>query len=228
MNDFKIYPILLLLFLNHAAAAQFSAGVKMDFVSNNVQATSGTVNLDNLLQSKTGFKLGATAGYDFSDNFSLETGVTYNSLGFLISQNTGVDLFGLNIPLGATLDTEVNYLEIPLLAKFKRSFGWVTGYIEAGPSLNYAMNGNIKTTANSFLDFTLIDRDIDLQNNSFNRTNLSGNVGIGVSQYLSEDLVISASLRYTRDFTSSVEIPIVNTQIKNQSIGLGINLAKHF
>lgn len=228
MNDFRIFAILFLFLNASVSSAQFSAGAKIDLVSNDVTASSGSLDLGNLIQSKSGYKIGAVVAYDLTDRFSVESGLNYNALGFQITQSTGIDILGLSIPLGATLDTRVSYIEIPMLANYKFDFGYIQGYIEAGPSINYATSGRIKTIANSILDFNILERNIDFQSNRFNRTNLSGNVGFGISNSIADDMELSAGIKFTRDFTGSVEVPIVDARIKNQSVGVGMKLMKRF
>ena len=228
MNDFRIFLLFILLLIANISTAQFTAGVKLDLVSNDVNLTSGNLDLGKVLQSKFGYKIGASVSYDVTDRFSVESGLSYNKLGFLVSQNTDINLFGLNVPIGATLNTNFSYLEIPLMANYKIDLGHMIGYIEAGPSVNYATNGRIKTVANSILDFNIIERNIDFQNNRFNRTNLSGNIGMGLTQAVTPDVMLSVGVKYSKDFTSSVEIPIVDARIKNQSIGFGAKLSKRF
>lgn len=228
MNDLRFFQAFFLLLFANALTAQFSGGVKLDLVSTNVKASSGSLDLDNVVQSKLAYKIGVFGAYYLTQNFSVETGINYNNLGFQVAQNTDVNLFGLSIPLGATLDTKVNYLEIPLLANYKIDLGSIQAYVEAGPSINYAMSGRVKTIANSFLDFNVLERELDFSSDRYNRTNITGNISIGVSQAMSQDIVLSAGIKYSRDLTSSLEIPIVNSRIQNQNIGLGLKLAKRF
>jgi len=228
MNDFKIIQTFAFLLISLSIQAQFSAGLKLDLISNDVKVSSGTIDLQNVVQSKAGFKTGAALSYNMTENFLLESGLSYNQLGFQVAQNTSLDVFGLNVPLGATFDTRVNYLEIPLLAKYSFDVGLVQMYIASGPSINYAINGRVRTIANSILDFNILDRKIDFNNNRFSRTNVSANLEVGVNQMLTDEVSLAAGLKFTGDLSSSVEVPIVDAQIRNQNFGLSMKLMKKF
>ena len=228
MNNFKFFSTTLFLFFTVSIYSQFSAGIKLDVVSNNVSLSTGTINLQDELQAATGVKTGATIAYHFSDKYSITSGLTYNMLGFQIAQQTSFDVFGMNVPIGATSDTRVNYLEIPMLGAYEFDLGTLKAFVEAGPSLNYMLNGRIRTIANSLLDFNVLDRNIDLTANNFNRINITGNIGLGLTHHLTNDVFVSGGIKYSRDISSSVEIPIVDARVRNQNIGIGIKLAKKF
>ena len=215
-------------FIANKSQAQFTTGIKANTVFNDTEIVSGAVDLDNTVKTMQGYSIGGFAEYDVSNNWSLNAELLYKHIGFQIVESTSFGLFGLDIPLGATLRTTVNYLEMPLLVKYKHDLGRVKAYVEAGPSINYALNGKVKTVANSILDFNITETDLNLGADSYNRLNTSGNLGIGIIYPYTEQVTLTAGIRYSKDLSNSVNLPVVNAGIKNNSIALGIGVATRF
>ncbi len=210
------------------AEAQLTVGLESKLIFNDTDFSSGEIDLNKTVKSMTGYSIGGVVEYDLNENWSVSSGLSYKHIGFQIVESTSFGIFGLDIPIGATLKTTVNYLELPVLFKYKHDLGNVTAYLEAGPSVNYALNGNVKTLANSFLDFNVYETDINLRSQSYSRVNTSGNIGAGIIYPYTEDITFSAGIRYSKDLSSSVELPIVNTAIKNSSVSLGVSVGKRF
>jgi len=215
-------------FIANKSQAQFTTGIKANTVFNDTEIVSGAVDLDNTVKTMQGYSIGGFAEYDVSNNWSLNAELLYKHIGFQLVESTSFGLFGLDIPLGATLRTTVNYLEMPLLVKYKHDLGRVKAYVEAGPSINYALNGKVKTVANSILDFNITETDLNLGADSYNRLNTSGNLGIGIIYPYTEQVTLTAGIRYSKDLSNSVNLPVVNAGIKNNSIALGIGVATRF
>ena len=153
----KKYSVLLLgiaMLIAHAGIAQFTVGGKIAVISNDVVATSGATNLNSLIKPTTGFAIGAYGAYSLNDTWSVQSELQFKRTGFQVSEGTSFSVGGFQIPLGATVEARLNYLEMPLTMKYNHDMGNLKGYVLAGPSIQYALSGELETTANSILDFT--------------------------------------------------------------------------
>jgi len=208
--------------------AQISLGLKSNIIFNDTEFSSGTIDLDKTVKSMQGYSIGGFAEYELNSNWSLSSELLYKHIGFQIVESTSFGLFGIDVPIGATLKTTVNYIEMPVLFKYRHKLGNVQAFVEAGPSINYAINGRVNTTANSFLDIDINETELKLDTESYNRINTAANIGLGITYPYSQDLTMSAGIRYTKDLSDSVELPIVDAAVRNNSIGIGISIGKRF
>ena len=54
----------------------------------------------------------------FSRNLALVTGGQYSSRGFGAREQFNVNVLGLDLPVGASLETRLHYVEVPLMLKY--------------------------------------------------------------------------------------------------------------
>ena len=90
-------------------------------------------------KSTTGFLVGAGFNFPLSEDgfFSIQPELLYIQKGFGgESTNNGIN---------SKTDNHFNYLELPLLAKISFGSETVKGYVNAGPSIGYALNGKLSS-----------------------------------------------------------------------------------
>jgi hypothetical protein len=109
-----------------------------------------------------------TAGIQYerglNKNLSFLTGVQYTSRGFGMKENFDVDVFGLDLPIGARIETRLNYLEAPAMLKYEFGDQGVTPYIKAGASAAYAIDGKIQPKVDAIITWKLPAININLEN----------------------------------------------------------------
>lgn len=208
--------------------AQITIGVKSNLLLNDTEVASGNIDLDKTIKSMQGYSVGGFADYNIDNRWSLSSELLYKHVGFQINESTSFGLFGLDVPIGATLKTTVNYLELPILIKYNHNLGKIMAYVEAGPSINYALNAQVKTVANSILDFNVSKTDLNLGSESYNRINTAAHIGAGITYPYTRDITLTAGVRYSKDLSDSVNLPVVEAGIKNNSWGLGLSIGKRF
>ena len=107
-----------------------------------------------------------TAGIQYekylNPQLSFVTGGQYSSRGFGIRENFNVDLFGLDLPIGATVETRINYLEVPLMVKYDFTDSGVVPFIKAGASAAYALDGKIQPKVNAIITWNLPPINIEI------------------------------------------------------------------
>src|SRR5688572_23991870 len=114
-----------------------------------------------------------TAGVQYekylNPRLSFVTGGQYASRGFGVRENFNVDLFGLDLPIGATIETRINYLEVPVMLKYEFTEDGVVPFIKAGASAAYAINGKIQPKVNVIITWNLLPIKINLEGDMYNR-----------------------------------------------------------
>lgn len=221
--------LVLALFSLQVLSAQTIVGLKAGYNSNNVYATEalGTIlpDFDNL----NAFQYGVFADVPVAGGFSVQSEVLFTKKGFGAAQGFEAPLFGVDIPIGVTAETQFNYVDVPLLAKYAFGTGPVQAYVAAGPTFGYATSGQIVTRANLLVDIALGRTDLDLDAIDYNRFEVGGAIGAGVQADLGSFRAF-ADARYNRGFTELYNIPVVNERVRNEGFaitaGIGIPLQR--
>jgi len=131
-----------------SATAQFSYGIKSGI---------SLASMSNIEQSKfrTGYFAGGVAEYSFCNYFGLQTELLYSLQGVQFNGETTVgDMMGIKTE-GAL---RINYINIPLLAKFRVMEGL---WAEAGPQFGFAVMAKSKLDMvdHESMGFHKMDRD---------------------------------------------------------------------
>jgi hypothetical protein len=178
MKTKRNWVILILAFYcilsSHAQSVKYFAGLKTGFGIPNLTAGSKTTPLSKGYSSRIGYYGGLVAEIQTSSRFRLRAEINYSSQGGkrkgvqALPITSQLEPLWLALPLfGVTPDNYMyanirsdailNYLEIPLMAKF--IFNLVPGvhfYLQAGPYLGILINAKNVTSGESFL---YIDKD---------------------------------------------------------------------
>jgi len=228
MKKAHLLTAVIILICSQTINAQFSAGLKTAVIINDVEVNSGALDLNKLVKPITGFAIGGSLSHDINSNLALQSELLYKHTGFKISEGTSINIAGFEVPVGATIKTSINYLELPILLKYKMNIGSIGGYIQAGPSLNYAMNGKIRTVANSIIDFNINTIDLNLAGDAYNRFGIGANIGAGLEFPTSANSFISTEVRYSRDMNSQVEVPVIKAGVRNSGFSIAIGVHQRF
>lgn len=219
----KILTLLtLLLTMTTAAFAQdISIGLRGGIGLPNVYTTDGIDNLTPDFKTYTAANIAAVMEIGFGEHFAIQPELAYTGKGFKISEDFALDLFNVPLPVGVLAESRFNYLELPVLAKYKFGNESVGAYITAGPTLGYAMSGRLITRANALVDFKVSDSKINLDAIDYQRFEVGALVGAGFTVHTSFGQLF-ADARYARGFTELYDIPVVDEKIRNQSIAFNV------
>lgn len=217
----RILMSLLFALVATSVFSQIAVGVKtgINWSNINTSATSGGTipNVDFLAS----VNLGVFAEIGLSENFAIQPELVYTKKGFQIKEGFDFDLFKLPVFAGVKVQTKINYLEMPLLAKYKFGTGAIKAYVTAGPTLGYALNGKLQTKANFIIDIPLSNTNIDMSNDNFNRFEVGATVGAGVDFPMgSGSFFVDA--RYTHGLTKVDNISFAELALKNKVFGLSV------
>ena len=205
--------------------AQNAAGARVGATWNNVTSKdlNGTVDFKNMSSMSAGAFYEVGLGY----NFYVQPELNYNEKGFRSDVNKDLTLFGINLPVGGSAVSVIKYVDVPVLLKYKlgNTEGGVKAYIMAGPSLGYALSGNIETRAKVLIDIKVADSPINLNSNNYKRTELAGVIGAGVELPIGDRAKFFVDARFAKSLTDVYELPVVGSRLRNQSFGLGVGFA---
>ena len=172
-------------------------------------------------KSIIGLNLALVGEIPLGNNFSFQPELAYAQKGFKIQEGLNVDLFKIPIPIGAKVVTKVNYMEVPLLAKYRFGSEKVNAYLTAGPVLSYATGGKLQTKAQILFDIPITSTDLDLDALGYQRFDFSASVGAGLSVDTGAgELFVDA--RYVHGFNNVYDVPLVDLKLKNKGFGINV------
>ncbi|WMJ72179.1 porin family protein [Cytophagaceae bacterium ABcell3] len=124
--------------------------------------------------------LGLIIGYSFSQKFSLQTEVNYSGQGDLIGYIRSED----GLTESGVINTRINYLSIPVLAKARfgsEKFGF---FINGGPYIGYALSGRFRESHTlegfGFRHNIRDEGEIDFKEDGLKRFDFGVTLGTGV------------------------------------------------
>jgi len=207
--------------------AQISVGAKVgaNFADTRVDGLLG--NLAPEQTTFTGFTAGVMAEIPMINALSFRPELNYIQKGFTVSQSFDVDLIGIDMEVGAKARTRINYVELPLLLKYSIGSDAAKVYAISGPSIAYAANAELNPVATFIVDFNLPSIPINLDNNIYNRWEISGILGAG-GEVKAGNGKVFADARYNLGFTNMLNNPIVDLRIKNQGFNVSAGYAYSF
>lgn len=223
-----------LLFCTSNLTAQYyqqsqGSNLNMESFGIRVSANSANVKVNGIgasfprTKSIDGFNYAVFAEFPLADGFSFQPELSYNKKGFRVKEGIDLRLFNVDIPLGLEAHTEVKYLEAPLLGKYTLSNEKAGLYFLAGPSLSMATSAKLKTKARVIIDFNLTSTDLDLGNDDYHRWEVAAIAGIGGYVNIGTARLF-AETRYNWGLTDLLADPIIDVQLKNRVMGLGVGL----
>ena len=212
--------ILALAFSLNTQAQKISIGLKAGVQQANVATPDIIQDLEFLpdFQSITTPNFGITSEIGLHPNFAIQPELAYTVKGFKVNENFDLNLFNIPLPVGATAISQFHYLELPLLAKAK--FG--NFYVLAGPTFGYALNGNLKTRAKFLVEIDLFDTKINLDEVGYERWEVGGMAGAGVSFPVFNGGQIFLDARYSHGFTQPYDIPLVHEKVQHKNFGVNV------
>lgn len=203
--------------------AQVFLGFRTGYHKANVHITEGLDNLTPDFQSIDAYSFAAVMEVPLGYGFHFQPELAYTRKGFRLNEGFDLELFNFPIPLNVEAASRFNYLEAPLLLKYKVGDGKVKAYFMGGPNVSYATSGRLITRTNSFIDIKLLDTEIDLDAIDYERLEFSAIAGAGLSIEAGR-LQLFADARYQHGFTELYDIPVVEERIRNKSFGVNVGM----
>lgn len=207
--------------------AQVSVGAKTGVYTSFLDVTDAAEGLTQNVEGLTTPTFGIVTEIGLGENFAFQPELLYTTKGFKISEGVNINLGGLPIPAGVTARTKINYLEVPLLAKYKFGTEGLRFNIAAGPVVSYAVNGQLDTRANLLFDINPLKTNIDLDALNYERLEVSASIGAGI-EYETSGGALFADARYVHGFSDLYNAPVVDLNLKNRGIGMTVGYKMNF
>lgn len=213
-------------------------------VAATVLLLNNSVFAQNSIGLRGGYSISTVKNYPLVlENFEVEEGLTYGNFNAILFEIGISPLFAIQPEInylekgGVIRSTSsndfkftlrFNYLEAPLLAKFRLGSGRLKGYVITGPSVGYAIDGKSKVTAGDINEEEKIkfDDSFGADGRKDNRFDISGVVGAGVQYKLGPgSIILDARATYDfndfNDFNGNEPIDHKKTRWEGLSLSLG-------
>ena len=199
--------------------AQVSLGLKGGINFANIAIPEiAIINIPDAQANKS-FTFGAVAEIGIANGFAIQTELNYTKKGFIINEGIPLEIANIPLPVGVKVTTDLNYMELPILAKYNFGNEKVGGYLTAGPTMSYASNGRFRTAANFIIDLNVIDQEFDFDNLNISKFDVGASIGAGGTVKLGTTKLFMDA-RYTHGFNKLDNIPVIDLDFKNKNFSL--------
>jgi hypothetical protein len=224
-----LFGILLSVVLTTGADGQVEFGVKTGINFADVAVSGVNLGRQFPLRPKmmTGLSAGIYGEVPVSPGLYFAPEINYIEKGFKVQDGIEIGIFGTTIPFGVEAITNVKYIELPLLMKYKFGAQAFRGYLMAGPTLGYAVKADIKTRANLIFDINIATIPINLNNPIYNQFEIGGMAGGGI-EYNTGNGKIFLEGSYSHGITELLDDPIADVGLRNKGIGARLGYAMSF
>jgi len=216
--------------IDQEANAQSTITAVASVGTTNIEVTGqGILDVaDPYIKPITQYAAGLQYERALSRHFSMITGAQYSSRGFGMREHLDVNVLGLDIPLGASIETRINYIEAPLMLKYNFTESGVTPFLKAGVSAAYAVNGKITPKVDALITWSLPSIPVNLDNDIYNRFDLSAVAGAGVSIPTNTFGALQLEVNYRHSMNSMLQDNFANIGIKSHGFSAGIGYTIRF
>ncbi|MEM6963114.1 MAG: porin family protein [Bacteroidota bacterium] len=199
--------------------AQVSLGLKAGVNYANISTPDLSIIGVPSTDANRSFTFGAVAEVDIANGFAFQPEVNYSKKGFDMNLAIPLDFIDIPLPVGVKVITDLNYVEVPLLAKYNFGNGSLGGYVTAGPTMSYANSAEFRTATNFIIDINLIREDIDLDALNISRFDIGGSVGAGGTLDLGRTKLF-LDARYTHGFKKLDNLPVIDLDFRNRNFAI--------
>jgi hypothetical protein len=184
--------------------------------------------LDPYIKSIPQYSVGMVYERELNHQWSMVTGARYDSRGFTIREDLTIALFGLDVPVGARVNTRLDYLEVPLAIQYNIKSGGVSPYLKAGVSAGYALSGKIQPKVDAIISWNLPAVQINLNNDIYNRFDVSALASAGISIPTNDIGSLQLEVSYRHSLNDMFLDNITDIRIKSNGISAGLGYTMRF
>lgn len=205
MKKLFIITMSLVAFTLQAQDVTFGAKAGLNFASLDIT--------DSNIDGRTSFHLGITAEFEMSDTFSIQSELLYSAQG--ATEDDG-ETIGTTV-YNDDYKFKLNYLQIPVMAKFYVSEGLS---LEVGPQIGFLLSADVENDYSTIDNGTVIDSgSIEIDYKDYMKSVDFGlNFGLGYKL----DSGLNFGLRYNLGLNDVYDVDGSNTEIKNRVLQLSV------
>lgn len=216
-----LFSFILVLVATTIASAQWSVGLRGG-------AYTGTVSKPELFTTITpdfrwspALNLAIFAERELSENVAIRSELALVQKGFMMKEGTTMNVGKVPVRLGVSSAYRVSYVEAPVLLKLAAGNELAKVYAIVGPSVGYAADARIITRPHALIDFRPIRTDISMDAIGYQRFELSGIAGAGISLKAGAGEIM-AEARYQQGFSRLLDVPVVQANVRNQGVSVSV------
>lgn len=165
---------------------------------------------------------------DFNNHLSFITGAQFTSRGFSAKETFNVDIGIIDLPVNASLETRLHYIEVPAMMKYSIGEGSVQPYVKAGASTAYAMSAKIQPKVNAIISWNLPAINVNLENDMYNRLDVSAIAGAGLNIPVGSTASVMLDVTYRHSLNDMFLDKITDIRIKSHGLAAGIGYTMRF
>ena len=210
--------------------AQNKVGVVVEAGSSNIDVNGlGILELIKPdIKSIPQYSAGLIYERQLNSQWSIVTGARYATRGFEMREDVNINLMGLDIPVGAKINTRLHYLEVPVAVQFNFTKRGISPYLKAGIAAGYAVEGKIQPYVDAIINWKLPAIPINLENDLYNRFDISAMGSAGISIPTNDIGSIQLEVNYRHSLNDMFQDNITDIRIKSNGIGGGISYTMRF
>lgn len=222
-TNIKFLALALFMAFTSFSFAQISVGLRTGLTINKVYTTDGLGSIASSLESIDEANTALVVEIPIATGFSIQPELAYTTKGFSLQQGLDAQILGVDLPLNASAETRIRYIEMPVLAKYKFGDKALKAYVALGPHLAYATKGKIDTKVRAILEFNTGSVPLNLDDQNYQRLDVGASLAAGV-EYNFGAVALFADARYSRGFSELYNIPVLEEKVRNTAYGFNIGL----
>ncbi len=226
-NRLSLLSLLFVLVSAGLASAQWSVGVRAGGYAGTVTRPDLITNFTPDLKWSPAISMAVFAERALSENVSIRPELVYQQKGFMMRAGTSVKMGPVPLRLGVKSAYRVSYAEMPVLLKLSTGGDLAKVYLIAGPSVGYAIDAQLVTRPQAVVEFRPIKVNAPLSSLGYNRFELSGIAGAGVS-FKAGVGHIMAEARYQHGISRLIDVPVVRANVRNQGVSVSLGYSVPF
>jgi len=159
--------------------------------------------------SRIGLNIAAILNVGITEEFSIQPELNFLQKGYKVE----TDFLGDEIENKITL----NYLEVPILAKYAFGSETIQGFVLGGPAVGYAISGKFKTEENGESN----EEDVDFEEDGIKRLDFGFDLGGGPG-IVTESATIFVDIRYLFGIANIGDEDFNDGSIRNRGLNIAV------
>jgi len=159
--------------------------------------------------SRIGLNIAAILNVGITEEFSIQPELNFLQKGYKVE----TDFLGDEIENKITL----NYLEVPILAKYAFGSETIQGFVLGGPAVGYAISGKFKTEENGESN----EEDVDFEEDGIKRLDFGFDLGGGLG-IVTESATIFVDIRYLFGIANIGDEDFNDGSIRNRGLNIAV------
>ncbi len=221
MSSKKLFLVLLLIGMFHTCThAQTYLGLHagINYPNARISGIDGYIPDPKAIE---GFNLGIQVLYPIDEHFSIYSAISYQRNGFSlgVKDTLILDVLPKDIPLGLRFDFFLDYIQVPLLLKYKfNPYQNQSAYVSVGLYGGYHSFAFVRTKIRAIIDFNISSTPLNLNSNLFNRFDMGWMANLGYQIPL-KNAILHFEARYHRSMRPWLHNPLIAVDIKHYGFG---------